>query len=126
MINTLSNLLFSKEARHEDLNAVKFSFSVTANRPNASTAAFLAAQSPLLKNSTKQFTNKLNEFRFKPVPPAPAILPITHNKAGFALKPSDFTNFKTLGNSFCNLSGSGSGAASIAADKHNAEPICEF
>ncbi|KAI3798134.1 hypothetical protein L1987_33403 [Smallanthus sonchifolius] len=30
---------------------------------------------------------------------------------------------KTLGNSFCNCSGSGSGEASIAADRHNTEPI---
>ncbi|KAJ0868387.1 hypothetical protein HanRHA438_Chr12g0574031 [Helianthus annuus] len=54
------------------------------------------------------------------------MLPITDNNAGFALKLSDFINFKTRGNSFCKCTGSGSGAASIAADKHNADPICEL
>nr|GMD13410.1 hypothetical protein Iba_chr07aCG12690 [Ipomoea batatas] len=61
-MNTLSNLLVSKEAMQEDLNSASKSLSATANLPRVSAAAFLAAQSSLLRNSTSVETNPFSTF----------------------------------------------------------------
>ena len=123
--NALSNLRLSKEDKDEDLNSVAKSLSTRANLANASAEAFLAAQSSLLKNSTKHGTRLFNTPRVD-APPAPIMLPMSDNNAGFALKLSLFANFSSLGRSFSSCSGSGSGAASIAAAMQSAEPICKL
>nr|GMD21012.1 hypothetical protein Iba_chr07fCG10100 [Ipomoea batatas] len=61
-MNTLSNLLVSKEAMQEDLNSASKSLSATANLPRVSAAAFLAAQSSLLRNSTSVETKPFSTF----------------------------------------------------------------
>nr|GMD81554.1 hypothetical protein Iba_scaffold1573890CG0010 [Ipomoea batatas] len=56
----------------------------------------------------------------------PTTLPIRVSSAAFALKLSHFRSFSNLGISFLKYAASGSGAASIAADKQSAAPIWEL
>ena len=120
---TLSYRRVSKTFKQLALYSGSESPWTTAKLSSASAAAFLAAQSSLLKNSTKQGTKF---FTTPPNDAAPVLttLPIRARSADFALKLSHFSNFSNLGNILASLAGSGSGAASIAEAKHSAAPIC--